>query len=221
MYRIILIMVLALFLFRAIWIYRAGKWDFNLFISLIQQRVELLLKWLTLAELKSNIIKGFRYFFISITIITFLILVVTALIPVLLFGESLSGIFLILHVTIAPFFVIALMFNAVFMGHFQQFDHSDYLTLKNLQSKTEIQYPNRSTHHTWLKIYFWFFLIFSVTAILSVISAMFPYFGTDGQIAMLNIHRYSTLILLIIALFYVDLKLNASHFKLKREQIDK
>lgn len=221
MYRIILIIVIALFLFRSIWIYRVGNWNLNLFKNLIYQRVGLLFKWLTLVEFKSSIIKGFRNFFISITIISFIILVLTALIPVLLFNESMGGIFLILHVTIAPFFVIALMFNAVFMGHFQQFDHSDYLTFKKLQSKKEIQDPIRLSHHTWLKIYFWFFLIFSVAAVLSIISAMFPYFGTDGQIAMLNIHRYSTLILLIIALFYADLKLYASPIKLKRVQVNK
>ena len=220
MYRIILIIVITLFVIRIIWIYRAGKWDFVLLKNLINQSFELLIKWLMLSEFKSNIFKRLRYFFISTTVIFFIILALTGIIPVVILGEQISGLFLIVHVTIAPFFVAALMLTAVFWAHFQQFNHSDFIYLRNLQNKKEVRNSGINQQKFWPKNYFWLFLVFSVPAVLSIILSMFPYFGTGGQITMLNIHRYSTLVLLIIALFYTDIKLYLFHKKVKEEQVE-
>ena len=210
MYRILLIIVIALFVIRTILMFRAGKWDFLMLKNALNQGVGLLWKWLMMSEYRSENFKRFRYFFISISLISFFILGLTGLIPVIVFGESMGGLFLIIHVTIAPFFVLALMFSAIFMGHFQQFDNSDYNYLRKLGYKKETKNPNKYLHIVWLKIYFWLFLVFSVPAILSIIFSMFPYFGTEGQITMLTIHRYSTLVLLIISLYSIDLKLRIS-----------
>jgi hypothetical protein len=142
---------------------------------------------------------------------------ITGIIPVVILGEQMSGLFLIVHVTLAPFFVVALMLSAIFWAHFQQFDHTDYIYLRDIRNKKEIKNPAKMKQNFWSKIYFWLFLIFSVPAVLSIILSMFPYFGTEGQVTMLNIHRYSTLVLLIIALFYVDLDRLSFHKNLKED----
>ena len=209
MYRILIIIVIVLIIIRMLWMYRAGKWDFILIKNAVNQGVGLLFKWLMMSEFKSDFYKRFRYFFVSISVISFIGLALTGLIPFFLFGESMGSIFLIIHVTIAPFFVLALMFCAIFMGHFQQFDNSDYNDLKKMRFKKGIINPNNYSKNVWSKIYFWLILVFSVPAILSIILSMFPYFGTEGQIIMLNIHRYSTLVLVVISFLYIDLSMSS------------
>jgi hypothetical protein len=219
MYRIILIIVIALFLIRTIWMFRAGKWNLILLKNAFKQGGGQLFKWLMMSEFRNDALQQFKLFFVSVSLVSFIILALTGLIPVILFGESMGGLFLIMHVTIAPFFVLALMFSTIFMGHFQQFDNSDYNNLKKLRVKKEIKNPDNYLHHVLSKLCFWFFLVFSVPAILSIILSMFPYFGTEGQIAMLNIHRYSTLVLLIIALCSVELKMKTSKRSTKEKQV--
>lgn len=195
------------------------KWDFVLFRNHFNQRVDMFVKWFTHSGSKHDVFKRLRYFFLSTTVILFTFLALSGLIPVLILGEQMSGLFLVVHVTIAPFFVVALMLTTIFWAHFQQFDHSDFLYLKNLRDKKEIRKKAKNQQNFWPKIYFWLFLMFSVPAVLSIIFSMFDYFGTAGQIAMLNIHRYTTLVLFILALFYADLKLNSATENVKGKHV--
>ena len=220
MYRILLIIVIISYIFRVIWIYRSENRNFIHLKNCLKQGIDLLFKRLTMSESKSDVFKRLRYFFIYITVILFIILALTGVIPVVILGEQMSGLFLIVHVTIAPFFVVALMLTAIFLAHFQQFDHSDFVYLQDLRNNKETKNPAKNQQNFWPKIYFWLFLLFSVPAVLSIILSMFPYFGTEGQITMLNIHRYSTLILSIVALFYSDLIIRSSLKNLKRDQVE-
>jgi hypothetical protein len=166
---------------------------------------------------KEDVFKRLRYFFISASVILFLLLALTGLIPVVILGKPMSGLLLIIHVTIAPFFVVVVMLTAIFWAHFQQFDHSDFIYLKERRHHKENKNSSQIVQIFWRKLCFWLFLIFSVPAILSVILSMFPYFGTDGQITMLNIHRYSVLILLIVMVFYIDVSMKSGISTLKED----
>ncbi len=221
MYRILLSLVIIVFIIRLIWIYRSEKWDVNRLKNSFIQEISQFYKRLMMSEFKSDFYKSLRYLFISISVILFIILALTGIIPVVFLGKQMSGLLLIIHVTIAPFFVVALMLTAIFWAHFQQFDHSDFIYVKYLRIKKEGQNPDINLHNFWPKVYFWLFLTFAVPAILSMIFSMFPYFGTEGQIAMLNIHRYSTLVLLIIVLFYTNLKMTSSVEISEKDQVYK
>jgi hypothetical protein len=175
-----------------------------------------LYKRLMMFDYEVELYKGLRYFFISVSILTFIILALTGIIPVLILNEQIGGLFLIIHVTIAPFFVVALTMTALFWAHFQQFNQSDFIFIKELRNKKDERNRENHKHTFWPRIHFWLFLAFSVPASLSMIFSMFPYFGTEGQFAMLNIHRYSTLVLLIIVLFYIDLKITQTTRKLEK-----
>ncbi len=127
MYRILLSLVIIVFIIRLIWIYRSEKWDINRSKNSFIQEISQFYKRLMMSEFKSDFYKSFRYFFISISVILFIMLALTGIIPVVFLGEQMSGLLLIIHVTIAPFFVVALMLTAIFWAHFQQFDHSDFI----------------------------------------------------------------------------------------------
>jgi hypothetical protein len=134
---------------------------------------------------------------------------VTGILPVVLIGEHLSGVLLIIHVTIAPVFVIALTMTALFWANFNQFDRNDFDIIKNTRDREEKNRPDYHKRIYLLKVYFWLFLTFSIPAGLSMIFSMFPLFGTDGLNMMLNIHQYTTLVLLLIAFLYTEFKLIA------------
>ena len=221
MYRIWLLFFILIFVMRLIWIYQSGKIDFIPLRNSINRGFDKIYRHLLFSGFKEDLFKRLRYFFISVSLILFLLLALTGFIPVLILGERLSGLLLIIHVTIAPFFVVALMLTAVFWAHFQQFAHSDSIYLKELRLKKEKQNPSKNTQIFWQKLCFWLFLVFSVPAILSIIVSMFPFFGTDGQIALLDIHRYSVLILMVISLFYSDVLMRSNIKTLKEDQVKK
>lgn len=220
MYRIWLILFIIIFVIRLIWIYQLGNIDFIQLRNSIKNGFDKIYKHLMLLGFKDDIFKRLRYFFISLSLVLFLLLALTGIFPVVALGEPLSGLLLIIHVTIAPFFVVALMLTAVFWAHFQQFGHSDFIYLKEIRLKKEKQNPSENTRLFWQKLCFWLFLVFSVPAILSVILSMFPFFGTNGQIVMLDIHRYSVLILMIVSLFYSEVLLK-SNIKILKDDQDK
>jgi hypothetical protein len=47
--------------------------------------------------------------------------------------------------------------------------------------------------------------VLSLPMILSAVLGTFPWFGTDGQRILLEIHRYSTLLLSLFAIIYLYL----------------
>ena len=208
-YRILLSLVIGLFIIRLLWISHSQGWNFNWWINTIRQEFSKLLKHLILARYRDQINRNLRYFFLTVSLFTFILLAITGTLPVIAFNKHISGILLIIHVTIAPVFVAALALTALFWANFKQFDDSDLELIKKVRNDDKDQRPAYYLQTYWLKILFWMFLAFSIPASLSMIFSMFPYFGTDGQNAMLAIHQYSTLFLLIIVFFYTDFKLMA------------
>ena len=219
MYRILLSLVIITIIIRLIWMYRSRKWDYNQLKIYLNQKISQFYKKLMMSEIKSHFYRCLRDFFISVSVVLFIILAFTGIIPVVIFDEHISGILLIIHVTIAPFFAFGLMLTAIFWAHSRQFDYSDYKYLKDWREKEAKNNPNSNPDQFWSKILFWLFLAFSVPAILSMIFSMFPFFGSEGQITMLNIHRYTTLVLLIIVFVYTDLKISSSVIGLKEDQV--
>jgi hypothetical protein len=155
---------------------------------------------------KSQIFNLLRKLFYSLTAALFFVLAVTGFIPVI-FGIHLTGVLLIIHVTVAPFFVLSLMFTILLWAHHKQFDIRDfeYVFGNNPTNRLGVQ-----KNLLWQKVGFWSFLVFSIPAILSIILGMYPLFGTDGQENLLDVHRYSVLILMFISGFYLILKIRTA-----------
>ena len=167
----------------------------NYFISLKNSicRLKLLKTQNSLANL--TLLKRMIYLF---TLFLFFIMALSAFIPLILFGDSLSGIFLLIHVSVAPLFSIFLAILIILFAHSNQFSKYDLDNSKN----NGIFIFNQMGY---IKITFWLIVFFSIPTMISVILTMFPLFGTEGQLYLLEIHRYSTLIVLILVILHSGL----------------
>ena len=142
-------------------------------------------------------LKLFKRFFYLSTFFLFILMALSAFIPVLL-GTNLSDIFLLVHVTAAPLFSIFLAIAIILFAHSNRFNKDD---LKENGDEPKIKF-NQSGY---LKVIFWLFALFSVSAMISIVLNMFPIFGTEGQVYLLDVHKYSTLLLLLLVIFHSGL----------------
>jgi ABC-type multidrug transport system fused ATPase/permease subunit len=136
-----------------------------------------------------------RYFYLS-TLFLFLLMAISAFIPVLI-GSNLSDIFLLTHVTVAPLFSVLLAISIVLFAHSNKFSKNDFEIRDGQESKLNLK--------GYLKVIFWLFALFSVSAMLSIVLSMFPILGTEGQVLLLDVHKYSTLLLLLLVIFHAGL----------------
>jgi hypothetical protein len=191
MYRILLLIIIIALVGWIIWLNKNKRID-NKSINGAYQ------SFLDLIKFKDGmVLNSLRILSYQITWISFILLALTAFLPIIILGGHLSGFPLILHVTIAPVFCVALALSAIFWAHSQRLFSSDWLNLKS--RFVEKIFSLKDGIKSWQKIYFWLFLIFSIPAILSIVLGMYPFFGTEGQANLILIHSYSTLILFIIA----------------------
>jgi hypothetical protein len=120
-----------------------------------------------------------------LALLCFLTLGITGFYPVLVLKESIHGYWLILHAVFAPVFVICLAGLVVMWAGNCCFNKNDW---------------------PWLqKICFWLIVILALPVILSIVLSMFSLFGTQGQEFLLQLHRYSALLLALIAIVYTYL----------------
>jgi cytochrome b subunit of formate dehydrogenase len=141
-----------------------------------------------------------------LTILCVLILAVTGFIPVILLGQHLSGVLLILHVSVAPVFAICMALIALFWAHQNQFLPKDWLWFKRLFNQSgnkKLALSEKSISGE--KVGYWLLLLISLPLILSILLSMFKFFGTDGQAFLLKLHGYCALFFVLIAIVHTYL----------------
>lgn len=136
-----------------------------------------------------------------LTILGFIIMLITGFISLLFTGGALTGILLMIHVSVAPLISITFAILVVLFAHSNRFNDNDIIISNEDDGKKEIKYKDSA----YLKINFWLISVFSLPAMVSIILTMFPLFGTEGQINLLEIHRYSVLIISILVIFHIGL----------------
>jgi hypothetical protein len=137
------------------------------------------------------------------TFISFALLATTAFVPVLLCGGHLTDVFLVIHVTIAPFFALALAGCALLWSHRLRFRSTDWHLARRLARG---QLPDTRTLVQFLvRAGYWVILLCSLPLMLSIILEMYPLFGTDGLESLIQLHGYSALILLITTIAHAFL----------------
>lgn len=137
-----------------------------------------------------------RKAFYFLTVLSFLVLAITGFLPVVISGSPISGLPLILHVTLAPLFAISLTVVTVFWAYHHRFNRSDWQRLLQWirrEKSTALQ----ANPNLWQKICFWSILVLAVPVLISVILNMYPLFGTAGQQFLLHLHGYTALLMLI------------------------
>lgn len=204
MFRILSIFIILGSLFWLFYFLKKNKFSlskviYNYFSLIIQSFSNLKFFKSQNIEANLNLIKKIVYLS---TLSIFLLMAISAFIPLILFGGNLSGVFLLIHVSLAPIFSILLAVLIILFAHSQMFIKSDFVLPTFNENTKEIFRINKSGY---LKIVFWLIGLFSIPAMISIILSMFPIFGTEGQIYLLDFHRYSTIILFVLVVFHIGL----------------
>ena len=125
---------------------------------------------------------------IPLAIVLFTTLALSGFLP-LLVGKHLSGVLLVLHVTAAPVFALLLAAWAVLQAHRHRFVAGDAAILRSLVQARNFRAFFGS--QTAAKLFFWLALVMALPLIFSILLRMLPLFGTAGQEALLQWHRFS------------------------------
>jgi len=117
-------------------------------------------------------------------VVAFLLLAVSGFLPVIISGDSVSGLTLLLHVTLGPIFAVCLAALAVRVA-------SGTLQVSLARS-------------------FWIIVFLAIPLIVAILLTMYPIAGTGMQHFLLHAHGYSgLLILLTVAFSYYLTRKNA------------
>jgi hypothetical protein len=103
----------------------------------------------------------------------------------ILVGESMHGWMLILHMSVAGMFAVALTALALLWAEQASFTRDP-----------------ATRFYAGEKVAFWLTVAAGFSTILSAMLGMMSWFGTVGQSILLDVHRYSALVLLICAIFH-------------------
>lgn len=158
-----------------------------------------------LLEQKLSPLGTLRKLVYLLALLCFLILVITAFYPVLVLKEPIHGYWLMLHATFAPVFAICLAGLAVMWAGNCCFNKSDWPPLQRVIGREAVDNSVVKKYGLLRKICFWLIILLALPVILSIVLSMFPLFGTEGQEFLLQLHRYSALLLALIAIVHTYL----------------
>jgi cytochrome b subunit of formate dehydrogenase len=148
-------------------------------------------------EQKLNRIGTFRKLVYLLALLCFLVLVITGFYPTVFLNQPIYGYWLILHATFAPVFAVCLAVLAVMWAGNCTFGKDDWLAMRSRGNEL------------LRKICFWLMVILALPVILSIVLSMFEIFGTPGQDFLLQLHRYSALLLALIIILHTYLTIRS------------
>lgn len=165
---------------------------------------------LLLLEQKLSPVGILRKLVYLLAVICFLVLAVTGFYPPLFLKQHIHGYWLMLHATFAPVFAVCLAVLAILSARHNRFNCNDWPWLQRITERLTLVKScteQTSTEGPALlqKIAFWIIIALALPLILSVISSMFPLFGTPGQRLLANLHRWTTLTFALVAIIHTYL----------------
>ena len=179
----------------------SGRWSP---VNILKKLVHLLT--LLLFEQKLSPVGILRKLIYLLMLFCFLVLVVTGFYPVVVLGELISGYWLMLHATVGGVFAACLALLAIMWAHRCRFDQSDWQRVQYIfRSQTSEKLSAESCDGLGQKITFWLIVLAALPLILSVVLSMLPLFGTEIQRILLEIHRYSALLLALAGIVHTYL----------------
>jgi len=136
----------------------------------------------------------------------FLSLAVTGFASVLFFKTPITGWIRSLHVLMAPCFVLGLAASALRWSQTCCFQEYDWEWVRRfggyLEGHPEVP---AGRFNAGQKVYFWTILPLGILATLSGLSRAFPMFHENVQLWILQIHRYTCLLLLLLVISHIYL----------------
>ena len=139
----------------------------------------------------------------TLALVSLFLLFVSGFSGRLLFGEQIHGYTLMLHVGLAPIFVICVGFVVITWGQQCLLNENDRQRLTSLLclKKQEVA----DTPDFGWKLTFWLAAFLVVPVSLSMVLGMFPIFGTHGQETLHCLHQYTALALTLTVLIHLHL----------------
>lgn len=154
----------------------------------------------------SAFFQAFKKILYWLTILCVLILAVTGFFPVIVLGKHLSGLLLVIHVSVAPVFAVCMALIALFWAQQNAFVPGDWIWFKRLFNQNvnkTLAFGGKSEPGE--KVGYWLLLSISLSLIFSILLSMFKFFGTGGQKFLLSLHGFSALLFLLVAVVHTYL----------------
>lgn len=142
-----------------------------------------------------------RKTFFRIICVSLLLLVLSGFAQVVLAGRHMSGILLILHLAAAPIFAVSLLGYALISAQTNRLQESDLQALRSIFSRNKTKVNDNMWQAPYLKIFFWLMLFLGAITITTTALSMLPLFGTEGQVLLLQLHRYAALLFVWVVFF--------------------
>jgi cytochrome b subunit of formate dehydrogenase len=131
-----------------------------------------------------------------LALVLFGILGLTGFGPTLILNQSLSGYCMIIHAVFASVFGFCLAVLGLMWGPHYCFTGDDWRWVESL-FRRETANAEPRCHGCFLgqKMCFWVIIALALPLMLSIALSMFKLFGTDTQRSLMELHRYSALLL--------------------------
>jgi cytochrome b subunit of formate dehydrogenase len=143
-------------------------------------------------------------------LLSFSALLFTGFFPCLVLGHSISGYWLMVHVSSGGVFMVCLAFLTVMFAERCRFGKSDFPWLQKLFGKESSEQQDSIKIASGLKMSFWLIVLLALPVILSIILSMLGIAGTHGQELLMQLHRYCSLSLAVIAIINMYLVIQSA-----------
>ena len=140
-----------------------------------------------------------------LTLLCFVVLVITGFYPPLILGESICGYLLMAHVTAAGVFAVCITALTIMWADNCRFDKNYWPWLLRIVRHEPANNSAAEKYEPGLKVCFWIIIVLSLSLILSSLLAMFSLFGTEGQKVLLQLHRYCAILMVLAAVLHTYL----------------
>jgi formate dehydrogenase subunit gamma len=142
----------------------------------------------------------------ALAILSLIILAVTGFVSVILYGGPMRGGLWLTHFAVAPVFALAVAVIGLIWLEDGRFEEHDWQWVRHLGGYIWKRHDLPADRfNAGQKAYFWFVGLCSILVVLSGVGRMCPIFGAAGQAAVLGVHRYTglALVLAVMAHFYL------------------
>ena len=129
-----------------------------------------------------------------LTLICLVVLALTGFIPYLILGAPLGGFALMLHVALSPLFILLVTVIVLGWANNRTFSTQNWNFVKSGMFKKSKS--DNAADEFYEKFFFWFVVLFSILTA-SMVFSMYPILGTVGQESILQLHRFSSVVLVI------------------------
>ena len=174
---------------------------------------------LLFVEQKLSLLGVFKKLVYLLALLCFCVLAVNGFFAAVVLGKSVSGYWIMLQTTAGGVFAVCVAILAVMWARRHRFNEGDWPGLQRILERITLaknagEEPlNRSQADgvpgLRQKITFWLLVVLALPLILSMVSSMFTLFGTHWQELLLEVHRYSALLFVLVAIAHIYLVIRA------------